>query len=81
MTEIALVIGLAILLIFVGRECYKAGMRRGLDVGSLVGIHDSLVFLSRKNWIGWDKPAQIIFRIKDDGGRGEAFDMQRKIDC
>jgi len=62
-----------ILFIMYGSLCYKQGRLSGIKTGELLGIYDALLFLDRRNVIGLDKNSMDIYRIKDDGGRGETL--------
>jgi len=78
MLEVLLILVVCALFVAYGNLCYKQGLEKGYDTGSLLGIFDSLRFLAKKKLIGFDENASIIFRIRDDGGRGEAIDIPKE---
>lgn len=69
---VAIIIGLYIAY---GKVCYNQGISAGARLGQKIGIFDALKFLSKRKVIDFDEQGDIIFRINDSGGRGEAIDI------
>jgi len=75
MIEAVLVLCVIVLFVLYGNLSYKQGYRHARSRSELLGIYKALTYLSKNKIIGVDEDSLIIYRIRDDGGRGEALDI------
>lgn len=75
MIEVILVLCVIVLFVMYGNLSYKQGYRHAKSRSELLGIYKALLYLDQKNIIGVDENSLAIYRIKDDGGRGETLNL------
>lgn len=71
--QLLLIVCVVVLFLMYGSLCYKQGRLSGITTGELMGIYEALLFLNKRKIIGLDRQNMDIYRIKDDGGRGETL--------